>query len=311
MKALFALLALVPVALHAAGEGWTDDFAAAKKQAAEEDKSLLMDFTGSDWCGWCIRLDEEVFQHDEFKEGVADKLVLVELDFPRDASKLSEETQAQNEKLQQEYQVQGFPTIYLTDAKGRPFARTGYREGGPEAYLKHLDEMLALRDERDAALAKAEEAEGVARAEALVSALRSMPLDPAILDQFYGDVVERIAAADPDDETGFRAEREQVAKFGRFQQQLQGFAQAGDHDAALQLVDETLASGDYAGEQQQQIALIRGVILAEKGDFDAAVKAVEKAREIAPDSEAAGQIDAFKAQLRQMQAQQAPAQPEG
>ena len=71
----------------AGGEGWTSDFAAAKEQAAKENKSLLVDFTGSDWCGWCIKLNEEVFQHDPFKEGVKDKFVLVELDFPKDKSR--------------------------------------------------------------------------------------------------------------------------------------------------------------------------------------------------------------------------------
>ena len=73
----------------AGGEGWTHDFEAAKKQAADENKDLLIDFIGSDWCGWCIKLNEEVFSHDEFKTGVKDKYVLVELDYPKDTSKLS------------------------------------------------------------------------------------------------------------------------------------------------------------------------------------------------------------------------------
>ena len=95
---LGAAVACVSSAL-AGEEGWTSDFEAAKKQAAEENKSLLIDFTGSDWCGWCIRLQEEVFSKDEFKKGVAEDYVLVEIDFPQNEAKLSDETKAQNEKL--------------------------------------------------------------------------------------------------------------------------------------------------------------------------------------------------------------------
>ena len=70
-------------ALHAGGEGWQTDFEVAKKLAAEGKKDLLLDFTGSDWCGWCIKLNKEVFGLEPFKTGTKDKFVLVELDFPQ------------------------------------------------------------------------------------------------------------------------------------------------------------------------------------------------------------------------------------
>ena len=83
--------------VFAGGEGWLIDFEAAKKKAAAEKKDLLVDFTGSDWCGYCIKLSEEVFAHDAFKKGVADSCLLVEIDFPNDKTKLTDETQVQNE----------------------------------------------------------------------------------------------------------------------------------------------------------------------------------------------------------------------
>ena len=130
----------------AGGEGWLHDIEAAKKKAAAENKDLFIDFTGSDWCGWCIKLNEEVFQHDPFKKGIADDFILVELDYPRDKSKLSKETIAQNEMLREKYQIQGYPTILLTDADGRPYAKTGYQKGGPESYVKHLGELQKSRE---------------------------------------------------------------------------------------------------------------------------------------------------------------------
>jgi thioredoxin-related protein len=279
----------------AGGEGWTHDYAAAKKQASEEKKDLLIDFTGSDWCGWCIKLNEEVFQHAPFKDGVKDKFVLVELDYPRDTSKLSEETQKQNEELQAKYGIQGFPTILLCDAEGKPFARTGYQAGGPEKYVAHLDELRAKKEVRDKALAEAGKAEGVDKAKALVEALKAMELEDETVATFYPEVVEQIKAADPKDETGFTKEMEAKQKFAKFQEELNGYAAKQDHEGALAFVDK--AAADFEGEQKQQIVATKGMILARMEKFDEAIKALDEAKAVAPDSELAGQIDQIKTQL--------------
>lgn len=284
----------------AGGEGWTHDFEAAKATAAEKDQSLLMDFTGSDWCGWCIKLNEEVFSKDPFKEGVKDKFVLVELDYPQDDSKLSEETKEQNAKLQQEYAIQGYPTIILADAKGRPFATTGYQQGGPEKYVAHLDELLKKRTARDEAFANAAKLEGTAKAEALIAALDSMGLEETLQVNFYGDVMEQIKAADPEDKTGFTARMEEKKKFGDFETELTGFAQKNDHEGALAFVDETLGKGTFTGENQQQITLIKAMILAQLERFDESLKTLDEAKAVAPDSEMAGNIDMFKDRVGQM-----------
>ena len=117
------------------------DFEAAQAKARAEQKPLLLDFTGSDWCGWCIRLDQEVFSRDAFKVFAESELVLVELDFPR-RSKQSAALVQQNERLAQKYGVRGFPTILLLSPEGGLIARTGYREGGAEAYVAHLRELI-------------------------------------------------------------------------------------------------------------------------------------------------------------------------
>ena len=111
---------------------WLTDLEEAKKIAARENKSILIDFTGSDWCGWCIKLKKEVFSHDEFVKGASKHFVLVELDFPKKSNQTDEE-KATNKALAKEYEVAAFPTIILTDAKGRKFGQTGYLGGGPAA----------------------------------------------------------------------------------------------------------------------------------------------------------------------------------
>lgn len=136
MRHLLALL-LTPLAALGA-EGWLTDFEAAKKQAAAEKKDILVDFTGSDWCGWCIKLDKEVFSTPAFK--AQKDFVLVSLDFPR-RKEIPADQKAKNEALMRQWGVRGFPTIILTNAKGEAYARTGYQAGGPDKYLPHLAEL--------------------------------------------------------------------------------------------------------------------------------------------------------------------------
>lgn len=128
-----------------AGAGWLTDFEAAKKTAAERNLPILMDFSGSDWCGWCIRLNKEVFATDVFKRFAEKNLVLFLADFPESKPQDPKEI-AQNRILDEKYGVSGrVPTVLLVDAKGRVLATTGYQEGGADAYIKHLQALLASK----------------------------------------------------------------------------------------------------------------------------------------------------------------------
>ena len=120
---------------------WETDFELAKKRAKEEKKDILVDFTGSDWCGWCIKLKKEVFDQTGFQEYAKKNLIMVELDYPR-KKELPAAEKEQNAKLAKEYEIEGYPTILLLNSKGREVARTGYQEGGPEKYIEHVKELL-------------------------------------------------------------------------------------------------------------------------------------------------------------------------
>lgn len=202
-------MALTLSSVMAGGDEWMTDFAAAKEKAAKEDKKMLVDFTGSDWCGWCIRLNKEVFVHEEFKKGVADKFVLVEIDFPKDKSNISEATQKQNSELKNLYSVRGYPTILLLDAEGRPFAQTGYQKGGPENYVTHLDGLLEKGDAIQAALDAGAKLEGLEKARAYVTAINLVPEGQQI---HYSDIIDQISPLDPEDSTGFLARKETAKK---------------------------------------------------------------------------------------------------
>ena len=134
---------------------WTDDFEAAKEQAAASKRFILADFTGSDWCAWCIKLKAEVFETPEFKAWSDENVVLLELDFPR-AKQLPARVKAQNEELRDKFAVQGYPTIVFMDAEGNEVGRTGYKAGGPAVWIAAADEFLGrARTYRDLS-AKAE-----------------------------------------------------------------------------------------------------------------------------------------------------------
>ena len=145
---------------------WITSVDVAKATAAKEGKDLLINFTGSDWCGWCTRLDEEVFSHEEFVKAASEKFVFLYLDFPRGEEPKSKVVDAAlNDQLQADYTVGGFPSIILTDAEGRPYGRTGYQAGGPAAYLEHLAELRETGQPiRDLVSAKKATPEMVAKA---------------------------------------------------------------------------------------------------------------------------------------------------
>ena len=120
---------------------WITDWEKAKKLSKATGRPILADFTGSDWCGWCIKLKKEVFETAEFKKWAAKSVILLELDFPRKTS-LPDDLTKQNAKLQQQYQIRGYPTILFLDANEKVLARSGYVKGGPEAWIQDAQTKL-------------------------------------------------------------------------------------------------------------------------------------------------------------------------
>jgi protein disulfide-isomerase len=122
---------------------WGTDYAAALDQARLEKKLVLLNFTGSDWCGWCRRLEADVFAKPEFKAYAAQRLVLVKVDFPQ-KKRLPEAEVAQNARLKRQYGIQGYPTIIVVDPTGRKVAELkGYVRGGPTAVIAAIEKQRA------------------------------------------------------------------------------------------------------------------------------------------------------------------------
>lgn len=121
---------------------WIEDYDLALETAKAENKTILINFTGSDWCKWCIKLVDEVFSHQEFADYANANLVMLKIDFPTTFKQLPEEEQTKRMELQQKYGVQGYPTILLTNSNGDVLGQTGYQPGGPVKYIEHLKAMI-------------------------------------------------------------------------------------------------------------------------------------------------------------------------
>ena len=128
----------------AAELNWLTDIAAAKESAARENKIILINFTGSDWCGWCKRLKREVFDQPEFADYAAKNLVLVEADFPHNKPQSAALQQA-NQSLAAQHQVRGYPTLVVLNSASNPVGRTGYQPGGPQRLIGELQKFAGLR----------------------------------------------------------------------------------------------------------------------------------------------------------------------
>jgi thioredoxin-related protein len=126
--------------------GWLNDYKKAQEEAKASNKFLLLNFTGSDWCGWCIKFDREVLSQPQFKDYARNNLVLVELDFPRPGGATdkaqSAEVKKQNRELAQHYEVVGFPAIFVLNSDGQAvWHYDGYFPGGPEAFIAQLQKL--------------------------------------------------------------------------------------------------------------------------------------------------------------------------
>ena len=139
-KILIAMLAATAFwQVNAAESTWLTSLSQAEAQAKTENKIVLMDFTGSDWCSWCIKFKKEVLDSAEFQDYAAKNVVLVELDYPNKLVQ-SADLKKTNADLKDQYKITGYPTLVVLDKNGLEIGRqVGYSEGGPKAFIAKLE----------------------------------------------------------------------------------------------------------------------------------------------------------------------------
>ena len=106
-------------------KGWDEDFEAGKATAEKSGKLILLVFSGSDWCPWCVKMEKEIYSDKKFISGAKKKYVLLMIDNPRDKSVLSSLAAKQNSELTRKYNVRGFPSTVIVRPSGEEVERFG------------------------------------------------------------------------------------------------------------------------------------------------------------------------------------------
>jgi protein disulfide-isomerase len=145
---LLSVSTLVTWSQTATTLSWYTDVSLASQAAAAENKPMLLFFTGSDWCGWCHRLQREVFNTPAFTTWASSDVILVELDFPRNKV-LPQNIMEQNQMLQRQFGVQGYPTVWFVNVTKEadklnlaPLSSSGYLQGGPEVWITNAKAII-------------------------------------------------------------------------------------------------------------------------------------------------------------------------
>ena len=122
---------------------WTMDYEAAVKLAEKKKLPLFLNFTGSDWCGWCKHMEKKVFAKKKWKKYAKENLILVWVDFPRDKSLVPLKYKAQNQRLQKSHGIKGYPTYLILDWKSKEVIgeQSASREANP---LEFIEETKAI-----------------------------------------------------------------------------------------------------------------------------------------------------------------------
>ncbi|MCI5799915.1 MAG: thioredoxin family protein [Victivallales bacterium] len=142
MKKLFLTLLLFCGTMLAFAEAnWTDNFQLATELAQKEGKPILMLFTGSDWCGYCIKMEKNAFGVPAFGDFLNKNFVLFKADFPS-RKQIPEDTKKQNRQLAKKYAIPGYPTVVIISANGKELTRTGFIRGGVKDYISHYQDIL-------------------------------------------------------------------------------------------------------------------------------------------------------------------------
>ena len=137
-----AVCAATALAATSTPQGFTDNLDEALKSAKANKRYVVAVFSGSDWCGWCKKLEQEILSTETFRKGAVGRYELVYIDNPRNKDLLSEHGKENNRNLTSKYDIRGFPTVLVLDADGQKVAEMGYDAGGPEKYLEKLEEEV-------------------------------------------------------------------------------------------------------------------------------------------------------------------------
>ncbi|APW59940.1 thioredoxin family protein [Paludisphaera borealis] len=236
-----------------AGEQWLTSLDEARRLAATERKELFIVFTGTSWCGPCVDFEKDVLSRPEFLDRTG-RFVLVKLEYPKTQEELPEAQREPYIAWQEQYGVYAFPTVFLADATGRPYAMTGSIGLGPLEFAQHVEQYRLAGEARDAALSKAMGAQGIEKARRLDAALSALAAETGqaerrvdMLVRFYRPEIDQILDLDKTNAVGLRdkylgmlGDQEEQTRLAAMEVRFKVAMKEGGAAAALKLIDEEL-----------------------------------------------------------------------
>lgn len=141
VSSLIVLCCLFVSVVHADNIRWLSDYEQAVNESKATSKPIFLLFTGTGWCAYCDKLEEEVLTTPDFANSVGDKFVFVKVNYPI-PDNLAPKLASQHKQLQDKYDIRGFPTVILVDSQQKQIGTTGYRAGGSQAYAQHLQKIV-------------------------------------------------------------------------------------------------------------------------------------------------------------------------
>ncbi len=301
IKQILPFVVAACVAPCFAADGWiVDDFNAAKKQAAEQNKGILIEFTGSDWCPPCKALRANVLTTPEFIAEASKNFVLLELDYPN-AKPQTDAVKEANRKYSEMYGVEGFPTVVFADATGKPWG--GFVGGRDKAdVLAAMGDAMKAKEAIKAAEAKVAAATtDDAKVAALAELLKAAPAD--YVDNFYGEAKKQLMELDKEDKSGFRAAEALKAKIAVQTKAVEDYlrqhlAQGGQTpEKMLELVKAYPNRDQLVPEVAQKFMFMEFGLTMNTGDVDGGLALLAKIIEINPNSEVGMQAAMMKPQI--------------
>ena len=267
-------------------EGWVRSFAEAKELAAKEGKSILMEFTGSDWCPPCKALHKNVLGTDAFKNEITKDFILLVLDNPRDKTLVTDAEQEQYKKLSAQYKVTGVPTVFLADAEGKPYHKqVGYSGDPAVKWVANARGKVKVLAQRDEFFAQASEAKGVERAKLLEKAISG--IDQTVRLSLYGDTVTEIVSLDADDTAGLKSKYEGLQQAEQFKAKLTAIrptSRTKQPQEVIAAIDELIKTVKPTGASLQEAVFFKSSVLFGSGDKAGAKTLLLEAQKLAPNT---------------------------
>ncbi|MFT4513672.1 MAG: thioredoxin-related protein [Planctomycetota bacterium] len=278
---------------------WMTDFAAATAKAKAEKKDLLLDFTGSDWCGWCTKLDAEVFAHADFQQAALKNFVLVKIDIRQNKSGMSKDLIAQNDALVFRFGITNFPTLLMMDSQTNVYDMLGYEKGGPgpfnEAMAAKRKQALGFK----AALTMAAQKQGIERARAIDDGLSALP---KTIMHLNFELMNQVVTLDGDGQAGLKPKYAELVTKIEESRLLQTASEElkalilphiekREGQLALAKLDAIIQKPKNVIQHQMALFFKANVIMDATKDRKAATAALEAGKALAPKSPIGQQID--------------------